>query len=310
MDDQSLSSVRRFCLALRRRALDAVMTGGMPFSRPEARALPGVSPLLRAALAHKNVLISGASSGIGRATAIKAAEAGANVLLVARSESKLRALCAEIEARGGHAYAYPADLSSAASTDDLLARLRNGGVRVDVLINNAGRSIRRPVAQSFQRMHDYERTMALNYFGSLRLILGLLPFMCAQRSGHVINVSSAGVLLGTPLFSAYIASKAALDAFTRVAAGEVRREGVRFTTVNMPLVRTPMILPTEAYRDAPALSPEQAADMVLRVLITGERQVATRLSRLLSVAHVLMPVLMEQLLSLGHHSEELPALGG
>jgi short-subunit dehydrogenase len=308
LESQPLSSLRQIVLTLRKRALEAVMTGSNPFHILD-KQVPSLSPTrLRQKLAHRNVLVSGASSGIGRATALKAAEAGANVLLVARSESKLRKLCAEIEDSGGHGYAYPADLSSAQSTRELLERLSREGIRVDVLVNNAGRSIRRPLAQSWERVHDYERTMALNYFGSLRLILGLLPGMCAQHSGHVINVSSAGVQVGTPLFSAYVASKAALDAFTRVAAGETRMDGVRFTTVHMPLVRTPMILPTEAYREAPALTPEQAADMVLRVLITKERQVGTRFARLLSLVHVLMPEVMEQLLSLGHHGEQFASL--
>src|SRR5262249_28114829 len=193
-----------------------------------------------------------ASSGIGLAVARKAASAGALALLVARSADKLAELEKELRLAGGQVACYVADLSSSESTEALLSRLRADAVSVDVLVNNAGRSIRPAVDRSSERLHDYERTMALNYFGSLRLILGLLPGMRARRRGHVINVSSAGVQIGTPLFSAYVASKAALDAFSRVAAAEARQDGIRFSTVHMPLVRTPMIEPTEAYRNVPA----------------------------------------------------------
>jgi NAD(P)-dependent dehydrogenase (short-subunit alcohol dehydrogenase family) len=142
--------------------------------------------------------------------------------------------------------------------------------------------------------------MALNYFGSLRLILGLLPGMRARGRGHVINVSSAGVQMGTPLFSAYVASKAALDAFSRVAAAEVRDDGVRFSTIHMPLVRTPMIEPTPTYRGVPALHPELAADLVLRPLVTREVELGTRLARLVSLGRVLAPGAIEAAVSWGH----------
>jgi NAD(P)-dependent dehydrogenase (short-subunit alcohol dehydrogenase family) len=184
--------------------------------------------------------------------------------------------------------------------DALLAELARDGMAIDVLINNAGRSIRRSIDQAARRVHDYERTMALNYFGSLRLILGFVPGMRARKRGHIINVSSAGVQMGTPLFSAYVASKAALDAFTRVAAGETRDDQVRFSTVHMPLVRTPMIAPTEEYRDVDALSPEQAADLVLRPLITHEKQLGTRLANLFSLAHVVAPDIVERVVAYGH----------
>ena len=142
--------------------------------------------------------------------------------------------------------------------------------------------------------------MALNYFGSVRLILGLLPAMRARKRGHVINVSSAGVQMGTPLFSAYVASKAALDAFARVAASETRDDGVLFSTVHMPLVRTPMIAPTEAFRELPALEPEEAAEIVLRPLVTGESQLGTRVAGLVSLGYVLAPALIERMVSYGH----------
>src|SRR5262249_29569045 len=214
--------------------------GGAITPRPLRHWLGG-SPRLEDVLRGQQVLVTGASSGIGRAVALKIADAGATAILVARSEAKLFELKTEIDKRRRHTRAYVADLSSGAETDALLAKLDADRVLVDVLINNAGRSIRRPIHQSYARMHDYERTMALNYFGSLRLILGVLPGMRYRKKGHIVNVSSIGVQMGTALFSAYVASKAALDAFTRVAAAEARADGVLFTTVHMPLVRTPMI---------------------------------------------------------------------
>jgi len=284
--------------------MGTALTGGTELGPwPMRNRIAAAPSRLRDAASGRCVLVTGASSGIGRAVALKVAEAGAEAILVARSEEKLRELQGEIEQRGGRARAYPADLASQASADALLDRLARDGVAVDVLINSAGRSIRRPVDESYERMHDFERTMAINYFGSLRLILGLLPAMRARRRGHVINVSSAGVLVGTPRFSAYIASKAALDAFTRVAGAEAREDGVLFATVHMPLVRTPMIEPTEAFRRAPALSPEDAADLVLRPIVTGERQLGTQLARLLQVGHVLAPDLFEHVVSAGHRCE-------
>jgi short-subunit dehydrogenase len=292
---------------MRDATVGAVLTGGNP-----TWAMRATDPTrVTAALAGRSVLVTGASSGIGRAVALKAAEAGAHVVLVARSADRLRCLEGEIRRRGGRARSYAADLSSTASTNELLAQLAAGGVVIDVLVNNAGRSIRRSIDESSDRLHDYERTMALNYFGSLRLILALLPDMRARKHGHVINVSSAGAQMSTPMFSAYVASKAALDAFTRVAASEARVDGVRFTTVYMPLVRTPMIAPTKAYRDAPALTPEQAADLVLRPLVTLERQLGMGLAKLFHIAHVMAPGTLETVLGWGHRllaeAEQAPA---
>ncbi len=288
--------------AFRSRTASAILTGGSaPSALPLRHRLLGTRKLADV-LAAKCVLVTGASSGIGRAVALDAARAGATAVLVARSKDALDELKTEIERIGGSARVYPADLSSADSAKALLRRLHEDGVRVDVLVNSAGRSIRRAVEDSCDRLHDFERTMALNYFGALRLILGLLPGMRARGRGHVINVSSVGVEVGTPLFSAYVASKAALDAFTRVAAGEVDDECVRFTTVHMPLVRTPMIAPTEAYHDVPAWSPEEASSQVLRAVITEERVIGTRLSVLFSVGHALAPNAVRDLLNIGHHT--------
>jgi short-subunit dehydrogenase len=286
--------------AWRNSAVGTVLTGGVRLSDRPLRQRVFGSPRFSDVLSGQHVLVSGASSGIGRAVALKVAEAGAIAVLVARSADKLQELKATIEQRGGRARVYAADLSRSASADALLAKLASDAVVIDVLINNAGRSIRRPIEHAYDRAHDYERTMALNYFGALRLILGLLPAMRARKRGHIINVSSAGVQMATPLFSAYIASKAALDAFTRVAAGETHGDGVHFTTVHMPLVRTPMIAPTEEYQHVPTLSPEQAADVVLRTLVTGEKQLGTRIARLVSLAHIVAPQAVERLLSVGH----------
>jgi short-subunit dehydrogenase len=256
-----------------------------------------------AVLAGQCVLVTGASSGIGRALALKLGAAGAKLVLVARSADKLNALRAEIAAGGGEARCYPADLSSPSSVSALLQSLQADAIAVDVLVNNAGRSIRRSLAEAYDRAHDYERTMAINYFGAVRLSLGVLPGMRARGYGQIVNVSSAGVQHSLPLFSAYVASKAALDAFARVAANEVRSEGVSFSTVHMPLVDTPMIAPTAEYRQVPALSPEEAADLVLRAIITRAPQLGTWLGSAVTLAYAIAPQLTERWLSCSHTAE-------
>ena len=169
------------------------------------------------------MIITGASSGIGLAAAHKIAAAGGIPLLVARSEDKLLAAKAEIERNGGTAYAYTADLSDYDSIDALVEKIFSEHASIDMLVNNAGRSIRRSVAYSYDRFHDYERTVKLNYLGTIKLILGVLPHMREKKAGHIVNVSSIGVQTNPPRFSAYVASKAALDAFTRVVS--TRRSG-------------------------------------------------------------------------------------
>ncbi|MEI7891983.1 MAG: SDR family oxidoreductase [Myxococcales bacterium] len=255
---------------------------------------------LTAALRNKNVLITGASSGIGRSVALKVAEAGGLAILVARSEENLAQVRSEIEASGGHAATYSCDLSSLEACDALVASVLRDHGRVDVLVNNAGRSIRRSIAHSYDRFHDYERTIRLNYFGSLKLILGFLPGMRERRSGHIINVSSIGVLTNAPRFSAYVASKAALDALTRCIASEMMGEGVELTNVYMPLVRTPMISPTKIYELLPALSPEEAAEMVLGPMVTHDKRVTTRLGAFTEAAYALAPRLVDRVMGLGY----------
>jgi NAD(P)-dependent dehydrogenase (short-subunit alcohol dehydrogenase family)/thioester reductase-like protein len=245
----------------------------------------------------KVVLITGSSSGIGRATALKLASAGAKVMLVARGEEKLLETKKEIEAAGGKAWTYACDLSDMAAADALVAKVLKDQGACDYLVNNAGRSIRRGIVNSLDRFHDFERTMQLNYFGSLRLIMGFLPKMLEHKAGHIINISSIGVLSNAPRFSAYVASKSALDAFSACAASEFLDKGVSFTTINMPLVRTPMIAPTRIYESVPTLSPEEAADLVVEAIVYKPVRIATRLGVFGAVAHAVAPKLTQILLN-------------
>ena len=217
-------------------------------------------------------MITGASSGIGRATALKVAEAGGIPLLVARGMDKLEALQAEIEAAGGTAHVYSADLSDMDAIDEVVARMLADHPAIDYLVNNAGRSIRRSIKLSEDRFHDFERTVQLNYFGAIKMIMALLPHMRERGFGHVVNISSIGVQTCPPRFSAYVASKSALDAWTRVVSSEVIGDGVSFTTIHMPLVRTPMIAPTKLYDHFPTISPEEAADLICEGLRRGRRR--------------------------------------
>jgi NAD(P)-dependent dehydrogenase (short-subunit alcohol dehydrogenase family) len=255
---------------------------------------------LKEELGGKHVMITGASSGIGRATALKIAAAGGVPLLVARNVEKLEEVRAEIVAAGGTAYVYAADIADTESVDRLLERVLGDHRNVDALINNAGRSIRRSIALSYDRFHDFERTMQLNYFGAIKLIIGLLPHMRERGSGHIVNISSIGVQTNPPRFSAYVASKAALDAFTRVVASEVIGDGVTFTTIHMPLVRTPMIAPTKMYDAFPAITPEEAADMISEALRSRPKHMGTRLGTFGEVAYTLSPKAVDRLLHLAY----------
>jgi NAD(P)-dependent dehydrogenase (short-subunit alcohol dehydrogenase family) len=255
---------------------------------------------LEDALRGRRVLITGASSGIGRSAALKVAAAGGVPLLVARNVEKLEEVRAEIVASGGAAYVYAADMSDMDSIDDLVQRVLADHARVDMLVNNAGRSIRRSIALSYDRFHDFERTMQLNYFGAIRLIIGLLPHMSARGSGHIVNISSIGVQTNPPRFSAYVASKAALDAFTRVVASETIGDGVTFTTIHMPLVRTPMIAPTKMYDAFPAITPDEAADMICEALRSHPKHMGTRLGTAGEVAYALSPKAVDRILHLAY----------
>jgi len=260
------------------------------------RSLPG-------RIAGQVVLITGGSSGIGLAAAIKVAQAGATTIIVGRDAARLDAARATIEAAcapdvpHGEVLVHAADLSRTEDADRLVAWVIAEFGGVDVLVNNAGRSIRRSIEASYDRFHDYERTMQINYFGALRVTTGLLPRMVARRRGHVINISSIGVLTNAPRFAAYVASKAALDAWTRCAASEFLDCGVSFTTINMPLVRTPMIAPTKLYDSVPTLSPAQAADMVVEAIVDRPVRVATRLGTFGQLVHALAPRLAQVIMN-------------
>lgn len=245
----------------------------------------------------RTVLVTGGSSGIGKAAAMKIAAAGGNLLICARGHDELEAARKEITAAGGTCHVYAADLSDASSCDELVRKVlaEHGGV--DVLINNAGRSIRRAIASSYDRFHDFERTMQLNYFGSLRLILGFLPGMADRHRGHIINISSIGVLTNAPRFSSYVASKAALDAFSRCAQAEYSDNGINFTTINMPLVKTPMIAPTKIYEAVPTLTPDEAADLIVEAIIDRPVRVATRLGIFAQIFYALVPRAYEILMN-------------
>jgi short-subunit dehydrogenase len=245
----------------------------------------------------KLIVVTGASSGIGREVAKKVGEAGGTVVLVARTREKLEELRNEVEEAGGVAHVHPADLSDMDDIDRVADEIIEQHGAVDILINNAGRSIRRSVAASYDRFHDYERTMQLNYFGAVKLILKLLPHMREQKSGHIINVSSIGVQTNTPRFSAYVASKSALDAFSRCMAPEVIGDGVNVTTVYMPLVRTPMIAPTSMYDAFPTLSPEEAAQLVADAILDKPKRVATRLGTFGQILYSISPKSVDQIMN-------------
>ncbi|HEU6455970.1 MAG TPA: SDR family oxidoreductase [Roseateles sp.] len=247
---------------------------------------------LRGATAGKVVLVTGGSSGIGLAAATKFAEAGAITLICARDQAKLDEAVKEIKGKAGkdaHIHAFACDIADEAGCAELVAWCTDNFGGVDFLINNAGRSIRRAIESSYDRFHDFQRTMDLNYFGCLRVTMGLLPGMVAKHRGHVVNISSIGVLTNAPRFSAYVASKAALDAWTRCASSEFADTGVTFTTINMPLVRTPMIAPTKIYNNVPTLSPEEAADMIAQACISKPVRIATRLGISGEMLHAAAP---------------------
>jgi NAD(P)-dependent dehydrogenase (short-subunit alcohol dehydrogenase family) len=247
---------------------------------------------LKGTVGGKVVLITGGSSGIGLSAACRFADAGAVTIICARGEDKLAEAVKEIKASAGKdakVFSYSVDISDEAGCAEFVKTLQEQHGGVDFLINNAGRSIRRAIEASYERFHDFERTMQLNYFGSLRVTMGLLPGMVAKKKGHVVNISSISVLVNAPRFSAYVASKAALDAWTRCASSEFADLGVTFTTVNMPLVRTPMTAPTKIYDNMPLLAPEEAADMIVRACIDKPVRVATRLGVFGEVLHAMAP---------------------
>jgi len=253
-------------------------------------------------LSGRTVLITGASSGIGRATALKVAARDGIPLLVARRADELELVRDEIVAQGYNAFVYTCDITDGDAVDALVKQLvaEHGGV--DMLVNNAGRSIRRSVKLSYDRFHDYERTMAINYFGAVRLTLALMPSMAERRFGHIVNISSIGVQTNPPRFSAYVASKAALDAFARVVSSETYGDGITFTTVHMPLVRTPMIRPTTMYDAFPAASPDDAADLVVGALEKRPKHVGTTLGTLGALGYTIAPRVADAVLHVAYRA--------
>jgi NAD(P)-dependent dehydrogenase (short-subunit alcohol dehydrogenase family) len=256
---------------------------------------------LRRVLSDKVVLITGASSGIGRAVAVRVAGAGAVVIGVARGAENLEELRDEITAAGGRAHVYPTDLSDVDACRAMVDRAIADHGRVDVLVNNAGRSIRRAVLASLDRFHDFERTMQLNYFGAISVIMSVIPGMRERGDGHILNISSIGAQTYPPRFAAYVASKAALDAFSRCLAPEIAADGVALTEIHMPLVRTPMIAPTGLYKNFPTISPDEAADMVVQAIISRPHEVSTRLGKFGQITNAVAPGLSQLIMSAAYH---------
>jgi NAD(P)-dependent dehydrogenase (short-subunit alcohol dehydrogenase family) len=247
-------------------------------------------------LVGKHVIITGASSGIGRASAIAVADRGATVFALARNAEALDELVAQIRAAGGDAHAFTCDVTDDTSVEHTIKDILGQFDHVDYLVNNAGRSIRRSVMASTDRLHDYERVMAVNYFGAVRMVLALLPHWRERRFGHVVNVSSAGVQARNPKYSSYLPSKAALDAFSEVVSTETLSDHITFTNIHMPLVRTPMIAPSRHLNPVPPISAEHAAAMVVRGLIEKPARIDTPLGTLADVGHYFTPRLSRRVL--------------
>jgi short-subunit dehydrogenase len=273
--------------------LTGLAAGSLRTLRAFGQRIPQAGGLLAGSLSRsvdgRIVMITGASSGIGEAAAREVGKAGGVVLLVARSADKLQDLAEEVRELGGDAFAHPCDLTDPDDVDRMAAEVLAEYGHVDVLINNAGKSIRRSINRSYDRFHDYQRTMQLNYFAPVKLILDLLPVMRRRGAGHIVNVSTIGLQVNTPRFAAYLASKAALDAFSRSIGPEVIGDGVHITTVYMPLVRTPMIAPTKIYDRLPTLSPEEAAEMIVEALRKRPKKVATTLGNIGQLTYAIAP---------------------
>ncbi len=244
---------------------------------------------MREAIKGKTVVITGATSGIGKATALRVAKLGGVVILVARGAEALEQTKSDIETHGGTAYAYPCDLTDMEAIDKLAKKIAKNHETVDFVVNNAGRSIRRSLRLSYDRFHDFERTMQLNYFGAIRLIMGLTPKMAAAKGGHIVNISSIGAQTYPPRFAAYIASKAALDAWSRVVSSELIGDGISFTSIHMPLVKTPMIAPTKIYDAFPTISPAQAADLILKAMRHKPHEINTLMGTAGELGHSIAP---------------------
>lgn len=252
------------------------------------------------AVKDKKIIITGASSGIGERTAFLLSECGAHVILLARTEEKLKTVKENIETLGGKASYYPCDLTDMDNIEEVSKQILADFEHIDVLVNNAGRSIRRSVHESVNRFHDFERTMEVNYFGAVKIILGFLPTMIGRQTGQIVNISSIGVLANSPRFAAYVASKSALDAFSRCLAAEVKGDNIKITNIFMPLVRTPMIAPTKLYRYMPALMPDEAAMMVAKAIVNKPNSIASNMGKFASASYSLMPAFNVGVQSIGY----------
>lgn len=248
----------------------------------------------------KNIIITGASSGIGERTAFLLSECGAHVILLARTEEKLKVVKENIEVLGGKASYYPCDLTDMDDIEKTSKLIQEDFDSIDVLVNNAGRSIRRSVHESVNRFHDFERTMDINYFGAVKIILAFLPSMIECKTGQIVNISSIGVLANSPRFGAYVASKSALDAFSRCLAAEVKGDNITITNIFMPLVRTPMIAPTKLYRYMPALMPNEAAMMVAKAIVNKPNSIASGMGKFASATYSLAPAINVGIQSIGY----------
>lgn len=226
-------------------------------------------------LTGQTVVLTGASSGIGAEAARKLARLGATVCILARREDELASVAADITFAGGSVHTYPVDLTDAEQTTAVIARLLDDHDRIDALVNNAARSIRRPIAESVDRMHDFERTMAINYFASVRLTLGLLPRFLEQGHGHVVISSSMSTQIPIPLFSAYLASKSALESFIRSLVAEQGSAGISATTVHFPMVRTEMSGQTAIYQAMPMMSADKAANWIVKAIVDKPTRISS-----------------------------------
>ena len=250
-------------------------------------------------LAGRTVLVTGASSGIGEATSYAAARRGAHVLLAARRAEELERVRKTIEERGGRASTYLVDMADGASIDALVEQLLAEHGAVDYLVNNAGRSIRRSLELTHDRFHDFERMMAVNYFGAVRLTMGLLPAMRAQRFGHVVNIVTWGNQIKAPKFAAYIAAKSALDVFGRILSREAYFENVTCTNMRVAIVRTPMIAPTAEY-EGRGESPEECAERVVRALEDRPVTVDGAFGSVYEVLNIVTPRLADLAMAVSH----------
>jgi short-subunit dehydrogenase len=282
-----------------------IASQGIRTLRAFGQRIPGAGDVLARSLedavSGRNVMITGASSGIGKAAALEIGEAGGTMLLVARREEQLREVADEIESLGGVAYVHTCDLSDVDDIDRMCAEVLEQHETVDVLVNNAGKSIRRSVDRAYDRFHDYQRTMQLNYFAAVKLILDLLPTMRERGSGHIVNISTIGLQMNTPRFSAYVASKAALDAFSRSIGPEVINDGVHITTIYMPLVRTPMIAPTKIYDRFPTLSPKEAGHIIAEAIRKRPKRIATMLGSLGQLTYAVAPGAQDLFVNRAYH---------